>query len=158
MANYQANRLVCEAADLAIQVHGGIGYTRHKPPSTSTVTTVATASRGPRRSRSAGWPSGRSGSASSVRTTSTSSGGPPWRRLTDGVDRLGARSRTAGAATSRGDVRAPRVVLADSRPPCDDTRRWRVPSSAWSWVRRRPASAALRSRPSSPPAPPSPSG
>jgi alkylation response protein AidB-like acyl-CoA dehydrogenase len=31
MANYQANRLVCEAADLAIQVHGGIGYTRHKP-------------------------------------------------------------------------------------------------------------------------------
>jgi len=31
MANYQANRLVCDAADLAIQVHGGIGYTRHKP-------------------------------------------------------------------------------------------------------------------------------
>ena len=31
VANYQANRLVCEAADLAIQVHGGIGYTRHKP-------------------------------------------------------------------------------------------------------------------------------
>jgi acyl-CoA dehydrogenase len=31
MANYRANRLVCEAADLAIQVHGGIGYTRHKP-------------------------------------------------------------------------------------------------------------------------------
>jgi len=31
MANYQANRLVCEAADLAIQVHGGIGYTRHMP-------------------------------------------------------------------------------------------------------------------------------
>ena len=30
MANYRANRLVCEAADLAIQVHGGIGYTRHK--------------------------------------------------------------------------------------------------------------------------------
>jgi acyl-CoA dehydrogenase len=30
MANYQANRLVCDAADLAIQVHGGIGYTRHK--------------------------------------------------------------------------------------------------------------------------------
>ncbi|MDH4147267.1 MAG: acyl-CoA dehydrogenase family protein [Acidimicrobiia bacterium] len=30
MANYQGNRLVCEAADLAIQVHGGIGYTRHK--------------------------------------------------------------------------------------------------------------------------------
>ncbi|MBM3684721.1 MAG: acyl-CoA dehydrogenase family protein [Actinobacteria bacterium] len=30
MANYQANRLVCEAADLAIQVHGGIGYSRHK--------------------------------------------------------------------------------------------------------------------------------
>ena len=31
MANYRANRLVCEAADQAIQVHGGIGYTRHKP-------------------------------------------------------------------------------------------------------------------------------
>ncbi|MCZ6465417.1 MAG: acyl-CoA dehydrogenase family protein [Proteobacteria bacterium] len=31
MANYRANRLVCEAADLAIQVHGGIGYSRHKP-------------------------------------------------------------------------------------------------------------------------------
>jgi len=31
MANYRANRLVCDAADLAIQVHGGLGYTRHKP-------------------------------------------------------------------------------------------------------------------------------
>jgi alkylation response protein AidB-like acyl-CoA dehydrogenase len=31
MCNYRANRLVCDAADLAIQVHGGIGYTRHKP-------------------------------------------------------------------------------------------------------------------------------
>jgi alkylation response protein AidB-like acyl-CoA dehydrogenase len=31
MANYRANRLVCEAADTAIQVHGGIGYTRHRP-------------------------------------------------------------------------------------------------------------------------------
>lgn len=31
MCNYRANRLVCEAADRAIQVHGGIGYTRHKP-------------------------------------------------------------------------------------------------------------------------------
>ena len=31
MANYRANRLVCQAADVAIQVHGGIGYTRHKP-------------------------------------------------------------------------------------------------------------------------------
>jgi len=31
MANYRANRLVCEAADTAIQVHGGIGYSRHKP-------------------------------------------------------------------------------------------------------------------------------
>ena len=29
--NYRANRLVCDAADRAIQVHGGIGYTRHKP-------------------------------------------------------------------------------------------------------------------------------
>ena len=31
MANYRANRLVCQAADQAIQVHGGIGYTRHQP-------------------------------------------------------------------------------------------------------------------------------
>ncbi len=31
MCNVRANRLVCEAADRAIQVHGGIGYTRHKP-------------------------------------------------------------------------------------------------------------------------------
>jgi len=31
MCNYQANRLVCDAADRAMQVHGGIGYSRHKP-------------------------------------------------------------------------------------------------------------------------------
>ncbi len=31
MCNYFANRLVCEAADRAMQVHGGIGYSRHKP-------------------------------------------------------------------------------------------------------------------------------
>ncbi|HIF08947.1 MAG TPA: acyl-CoA dehydrogenase family protein [Sneathiellales bacterium] len=31
MANYRANRLICEAADRAMQVHGGIGYTRAKP-------------------------------------------------------------------------------------------------------------------------------
>ncbi len=31
MCNYWANRLCCEAADRAIQVHGGIGYSRHKP-------------------------------------------------------------------------------------------------------------------------------
>ena len=31
MANYRANRLVCEAADRAMQVHGGVGYTRHYP-------------------------------------------------------------------------------------------------------------------------------
>ena len=31
MCNYRANRLVCDAADLAMQVHGGIGYSRHKP-------------------------------------------------------------------------------------------------------------------------------
>ena len=30
MCNYWANRLVCEAADRAMQVHGGIGYSRHK--------------------------------------------------------------------------------------------------------------------------------
>ena len=31
MCNYRANRLVCNAADRAMQVHGGIGYSRHKP-------------------------------------------------------------------------------------------------------------------------------
>jgi acyl-CoA dehydrogenase len=31
MCNFRANRLVCEAADRAIQVHGGIGYTRALP-------------------------------------------------------------------------------------------------------------------------------
>ena len=31
MGNYWANRLVCEAADRAMQVHGGLGYSRHKP-------------------------------------------------------------------------------------------------------------------------------
>jgi alkylation response protein AidB-like acyl-CoA dehydrogenase len=31
MANYRANRLVCEAADRAIQVFGGVGYSRHEP-------------------------------------------------------------------------------------------------------------------------------
>jgi len=31
MCNYWANRLCCEAADCAMQVHGGIGYSRHKP-------------------------------------------------------------------------------------------------------------------------------
>ncbi|MFZ0040283.1 MAG: acyl-CoA dehydrogenase family protein [Solirubrobacteraceae bacterium] len=31
MVNYRANRLACDAADRAIQVHGGLGYTRHVP-------------------------------------------------------------------------------------------------------------------------------
>ena len=31
MCNYRANRLVCNAADTAMQFHGGIGYSRHKP-------------------------------------------------------------------------------------------------------------------------------
>lgn len=31
MCNFRGNRLVCEAADRAIQVHGGMGYTRHLP-------------------------------------------------------------------------------------------------------------------------------
>ncbi len=31
MCNYWANRLVCDAADRAMQVHGGLGYSRHKP-------------------------------------------------------------------------------------------------------------------------------
>ncbi|BBX74456.1 acyl-CoA dehydrogenase family protein [Mycobacterium shinjukuense] len=30
-ANYRANRLVCEAADRAMQVFGGVGYSRHEP-------------------------------------------------------------------------------------------------------------------------------
>ena len=31
MCNYWANRLCCEAAVRAMQVHGGLGYSRHKP-------------------------------------------------------------------------------------------------------------------------------
>jgi acyl-CoA dehydrogenase len=31
MCNYRANRVVCDAADRAMQVHGAIGYSRHKP-------------------------------------------------------------------------------------------------------------------------------
>ena len=31
MCNYRGNRLVCDAADWAMQVHGGMGYSRHKP-------------------------------------------------------------------------------------------------------------------------------
>ena len=31
MLNFWANRLCCEAADRAIQVHGGLGYSRHMP-------------------------------------------------------------------------------------------------------------------------------
>ena len=31
MCNYTANRLCCNAADRAMQVHGGMGYSRHKP-------------------------------------------------------------------------------------------------------------------------------
>jgi alkylation response protein AidB-like acyl-CoA dehydrogenase len=31
MANYRANRLVCDAADRAMQIFGGLGYSRHEP-------------------------------------------------------------------------------------------------------------------------------
>jgi alkylation response protein AidB-like acyl-CoA dehydrogenase len=31
MCNYWANRMCCDAADRAMQVHGGLGYSRHKP-------------------------------------------------------------------------------------------------------------------------------
>ena len=31
MCNYWSNRLCCQAADRAMQVHGGLGYSRHKP-------------------------------------------------------------------------------------------------------------------------------
>ncbi len=31
MCNYTANRLCCDAADQAMQVHGGLGYSRYKP-------------------------------------------------------------------------------------------------------------------------------
>lgn len=31
MCNYWANRLCCEAADRAMQIHGGLGYSRHLP-------------------------------------------------------------------------------------------------------------------------------
>lgn len=31
MVNYRANRLACDALDMAIQLHGGLGYSRHRP-------------------------------------------------------------------------------------------------------------------------------
>ena len=31
MCNYVANRLCCDAADRAMQIHGGLGYSRHQP-------------------------------------------------------------------------------------------------------------------------------
>ena len=31
MCNYRANRLCCNAADRAMQIHGGMGYSRHTP-------------------------------------------------------------------------------------------------------------------------------
>jgi alkylation response protein AidB-like acyl-CoA dehydrogenase len=31
MVNYRGNQLACRAADRAMQIHGGLGYTRHKP-------------------------------------------------------------------------------------------------------------------------------
>ena len=31
ICNYMGNNLVCRAADFAMQVHGGLGYSRHKP-------------------------------------------------------------------------------------------------------------------------------
>lgn len=31
ICNYWANKMCCEAADFAMQVHGGLGYSRHKP-------------------------------------------------------------------------------------------------------------------------------
>jgi alkylation response protein AidB-like acyl-CoA dehydrogenase len=31
ICNYRANRLACDAADRAMQVHGGMGYSRHEP-------------------------------------------------------------------------------------------------------------------------------
>lgn len=31
MCNYWSNRLCCQSADQAMQVHGGLGYSRHKP-------------------------------------------------------------------------------------------------------------------------------
>jgi alkylation response protein AidB-like acyl-CoA dehydrogenase len=31
MTNYRANRLVCDAADRAMQIFGGLGYSRHEP-------------------------------------------------------------------------------------------------------------------------------
>jgi alkylation response protein AidB-like acyl-CoA dehydrogenase len=31
MVNYRGNQLACNAADRAIQIHGGVGYSRHMP-------------------------------------------------------------------------------------------------------------------------------
>ncbi len=56
MCNFVANRLCCDAADRAMQVHGGLGYSRHRPSSTSTVTPAGTASpRALRKSSCGGW-------------------------------------------------------------------------------------------------------
>ena len=64
MANYRANRLVCEAADRAMQITAGSATAGTSRSSTSTATTAATGSpRAPRRSRSGGWRSGCSSSA-----------------------------------------------------------------------------------------------
>ncbi len=50
MCNYWSNRLCCEAADRAMQVHGGLAIPGTSRSSTSTVTIAATGSRKARRS------------------------------------------------------------------------------------------------------------
>ena len=57
MCNYWANRLCCEAADRAMQVHGGLGYSRHKPfEHIYRHHRRYRITEGPRRSRCARWP------------------------------------------------------------------------------------------------------
>ena len=57
MCNYRANRLVCEAADRAMQVHGASAIRATNRSSIFIATTAATASqKGPKRFKSAKWP------------------------------------------------------------------------------------------------------
>ena len=71
MCNYRANRLVCQAADQAIQTHGGIGYSRHMPfEHIYRHHRRYRITEGRRRSRSAGWLSSSSVSPGLARSRS----------------------------------------------------------------------------------------
>ena len=132
MCNYRANRFVCNAADTAIQVHGGSGYTRAKPfelqlgTSTSTGTTGATASpKDRRRSRSATSPATcsatssvgntrRCGSSSSI--THSMPVGPPARRSSCPITSSDAATRF-GCPAWRGPATGTTGSMSGSKLP-----------------------------------------